>query len=239
MARPKTVLTEEMLLQRKKSQERIKAYFDYWKGQSPSISHKAIAEAWGINPRTLNNWIHGRSYITRTYAEIFQEKTGGEKKMEAGILADYWMGLTDCKTKAELEEEWKHILFDRNNILVEYMADSDESIDDAIDRWNAPNTDLEEQQRIDAQNAAFFARFGFSYENLILPPSPFEFVGIDDPDYFPEKEYKTYRLASIDDPGLSASFTESELQAVFDRLHDTLHSLIELECYRKAAAHDE
>lgn len=224
MARPKTVLTEEMLLQRQKSQERIKAYFDYWKKQSPSISHKNIAEAWGINPRTLNNWIHGRSYITRTYANIFQEKTGGE----TGYLAEYWMGLTDCKTKAEQQEEWKHILFD-------YLEDG-ESIDDALDRWNAPDTYFEEQQRIDAHNAAFFARFGFSYENLVSPPGPFEFVGVDDPDYHPEKEYKSFRLSSLTDPGLTASFTESELQAVFGRLHDTLHNAVALECYRKAAS---
>ena len=213
MARPKLELTAEMLEQREKSKERIEAYFKYLKGLPKPVTRQAVADSWGIALRSIGNYTSGRSYISREMANLFEEKTG--------ILAAYWAGLTDCRTQAELEEEWKHIIFDESD----------------VDALNAPNTEPDEQRQNDKENTAFFARFGFKYENLdpLYAPTWMALIGIDDPDYSPEKEYKTYRLSSVSSPDLSACFTKTELQQIFDRLHDTLHSMIELECYRKAS----
>ncbi len=209
MARPKLELTKEMIEQREKSKERIEAYFKYLKGLPEPVSRQAIADSWGISLRSINNYTSGRSYISHTMADVFAENTH--------TLAGYWLGLTDCKTQADLEEEWKQILFDETD----------------ADAFNATDTAIIEQRRKDKENASFFSRFGFSFERLSNPL--LEFAGLLDPDYSPEKEYKTYRLSSVSSPDLSACFTESELQQIFDRLHDTLHSMIELECYRKAS----
>lgn len=208
MARPKLELTNEMIEQREKSKERIAAYFKYLKGLPEPISQQAVADSWGIALRSIGNYIHGRSYISRETAKLFEEKTG--------ILAAYWAGLIDYKTQADLEEEWKCGPYDESD----------------IDAFNAVDTTLIEQRRADKQNAAFFARFGFRFENLSLIPGPSEFAGVDDP----TQKVKTFRLTSVSSPDLSACFTEAELRQVFDRLNDTLHGLIELECYRKAAA---
>ena len=97
--------------------------------------------------------------------------------------------------------------------------------------WAAADSALADQLQTDKQNAAFFSRFGFTYENLTAAPGPHEFAGLEDP----AEAIKSFRISSRSEPALSACFTEAELHAIFDRLHDTLHSMIELECYRKAA----
>lgn len=172
------------------------------------ISRQGLANRVSCSEGTIRNYLTGRSYMTGQMALLFEQKTG--------IIGEYWLGWVDYKTPQEREEERKNIIYDSSE-------------------WNAVDSVLVEQHRIDAQNAAFFARFGFSYENLTATPGALEFAGLDDQ----AKAVKSFRLASLTDQGLSASFTESELQAVFDRLHDTLHGMIELECYRKAAAQDK
>ena len=167
------------------------------------ITQQKVAEEWGLSLKTLGNYIHGRSYISQECADIFEEHTQ--------ILAGYWRGLTDHKTEKEMLEEWAIVGEDENAA-------------------NDPN--IEEQHQRDLENKSFFARCGFSYTDLLIPPGPFEFTGLHNP----SESMKSYRLTSISDPSLSADFTETELEGVFSRLQDTLHSLIELECYRKKKA---
>lgn len=202
MSRPKKEsLSTAEQEQRRKSRERIREYLDE---NGYSIHKAAYMQKLPVTEGAIRGYLKGDYYISDRTARLFEQHTG--------IVAEYWKGWVDYKTPAEREEYERNMLYDAAE-------------------WKVSDSALAEQHRIDVQNAAFFARFGFSFENLAFPPGPLEFAGLDDP----SKSIKTYRLSSTSSPDLSACFTESELQQIFDRLHDTLHSMIELECYRKAS----
>ena len=203
MSRPKKeTLSAEEQEWRRKSRERIRAYLDE---NGYSIHKAAFMQKLPVTEGAIRGYLKGDYYISNTKALLFERYTG--------IIYEYWKGWVDYKTPEEREEAKEKI------------------VDDAAE-WRVSDSTLAEQHRIDLQNKAFFARFGFNYENLSFSPGPSEFAGMDNP----SQEVKTFQLTSVSSPDLSACFTETELRQIFDRLKDTLHGLIELECYRKTAA---
>lgn len=118
-----------------------------------------------------------------------------------GFIPAYWMGETDCET-------WK-----------DYQEEHERARDEGEGAYYA------ELKRRQEELSKLFYRFGFSYTD-ISHTAKFDFQ-----DFIANAPHIDPNIiTSLSTPKLSASFTDEELQIIFDRMHD----VVELAIYKKA-----
>lgn len=134
MGRKAKILTEFEKECRKKSADRLKALKD-----EQRITYKTLAENIGVAEATVRNYVHLRSTMNREIAHSFQQYTG--------IIWQYWIGETDCKT------------------LEEYQIEQFEAASEAY------NEIQEDERRRIGLYRAIFDSCGFQYENVSYTPA--------------------------------------------------------------------
>ena len=167
-----------------------------------SATIKQLADDLGVAESTLRNYAKGRTVMRPSIAQVFADKNGS--------IPAYWLGKTSCETWEDYRKE---------QAALEISADMERAIDAGEDAYYT------ELKRREKELSQLFSKLGFSCKDT-SGSAAYDFQDIA----ANAAHNAPYIITSLSAPELSASFTEEELQGIFERMRN----VIDLELFKTA-----